>query len=234
MTPTYPIYEHFKSFQGEGVYMGQPSFFIRTMGCPVGCEWCDSAGTWKPEHAPKDLQRMTTAELVSLIEQSECRRVIVTGGEPAIHDWRPLLEASRAALPSVLFHMETSGAFQIKGEFDWITLSPKWKKTPIVETWNQASEIKIIVDKVGAVKEWLDFIADNFALPIHSNHPDLPIWLHPEWTQRANWEILEEIVTAIKTSDQNIYDLRAGYQLHKLFQADNLDPNARPVVPVYG
>src|SRR5690606_10755697 len=48
----YPVHEQFHTWQGEGVHMGRSAYFIRTFGCPVKCPWCDSAGTWHPDHIP--------------------------------------------------------------------------------------------------------------------------------------------------------------------------------------
>ncbi len=42
----------FETIQGEGVYTGVPSVFVRLQECPVGCAWCDTKQTWNAE--PKD------------------------------------------------------------------------------------------------------------------------------------------------------------------------------------
>lgn len=36
-----PVMEHFYTIQGEGMYTGVASYFIRLGGCDVGCHWCD-------------------------------------------------------------------------------------------------------------------------------------------------------------------------------------------------
>ncbi len=41
-----PIMEVFASFQGEGLYVGQPQVFLRLAGCPLRCRWCDTPGSW--------------------------------------------------------------------------------------------------------------------------------------------------------------------------------------------
>ena len=128
MLSTLPIHERFHSFQGEGCHAGRAAFFIRTYGCPVHCPWCDSAGTWHPDLKPDALNRMDVAALAEEAAAARPAFVVVTGGEPAIHDLAPLTDALRAAgLP---VHLETSGAFPVRGHFDWITLSPKRWKLP--------------------------------------------------------------------------------------------------------
>ncbi len=57
-----------------------------------------------------------------------------------------------------------------------------------------------------------------------------PVWLHPEWSQRENPELLRAIVETVKTTPNT----RAGYQLHKMFGADFQDKGTRPNVPLGG
>ena len=49
----FPVMEYFYSIQGEGVYTGQPAFFIRLGGCDVGCVWCDVKDSWDSDKHPK-------------------------------------------------------------------------------------------------------------------------------------------------------------------------------------
>ena len=63
MQEGYPVYERFHSWQGEGTHLGKSAFFIRLHGCPVHCPWCDSAGTWHPDHKPENVERMNPDDL---------------------------------------------------------------------------------------------------------------------------------------------------------------------------
>ena len=58
-----PVYERFHSWQGEGAHLGKSAFFIRLHGCPIHCSWCDSAGTWHPDHRPESVDHMDPQEL---------------------------------------------------------------------------------------------------------------------------------------------------------------------------
>ena len=73
--------------------MGKSAYFIRTYGCPVKCPWCDSAGTWHPEYTPGNIEKAEIEELISFIRSSGCDFVVLTGGEPTIHDLTPLTTA---------------------------------------------------------------------------------------------------------------------------------------------
>ena len=111
--------EYFYSIQGEGVFVGQPSFFIRMGGCDVGCVWCDVKDSWDADKHPK-------ISIDSLLEEAikyPSRLVIITGGEPAMYDLTELTKKFKEAGYRV--HIETSGAYPLVGEFDWITFSPK-------------------------------------------------------------------------------------------------------------
>ena len=232
MSATLPIHEMFMTFQGEGVHMGKPAFFLRTFGCPVKCPWCDSAGTWHPDYIPKDIMRATTAQLLNQIMTSRgaAQIVVITGGEPAIHDLTELTQKLNAA--NFATHLETSGAFPIKGDFNWITLSPKRWKTPLAENVTKAHEFKIIVGEMAAqdIDYYLHLLIQLGLRGISSGRR--PIWLHPEWSQHKNPYVLKAIGEAVKHS--RVDDLRAGWQLHKLYAVDAQDPRSRPIVPLGG
>ena len=79
---TYPIVEIFHSVQGEGYHTGTPSIFIRFGGCNLQCSWCDTDfSKW---------DRISITEIMTILEQWTTRRIIYTGGEPAMQKLRPL------------------------------------------------------------------------------------------------------------------------------------------------
>ena len=199
-----PIYETFFSWQGEGVHFGRSAYFIRTFGCPVKCEWCDSAGTWHPDYVPNDIEKVSEQDLVSSAKKTKCDFVVITGGEPTILNLQELTSLlKKENIPS---HLETSGGFKIKGDFDWITLSPKREKLPLEENLGLADELKIIVDCEGALREWHQYL-----MPMTLN---APVWLNIEWSQRTNQNLKEQITSFVK---EHGFPFRVGYQFHKLF-----------------
>lgn len=218
----YPLHEVFHSFQGEGAHMGANAFFVRLFGCPVKCPWCDSAGTWHKDYKPEEILLWEAQALADAAAASEASFAVITGGEPTIHDLAPLCDALHAR--GLAVHLETAGAFPIKGEFDWITLSPKKWRPPIQANLMLAQEIKIIVEEPADLGLYtkmikMDFIAHDF------------VWLHPEWSKRNNPVILKAISEAVKRSKNR---LRAGYQLHKLYAADSLDARTQKLAPLGG
>jgi len=210
-----PVYERFHSWQGEGVHLGKSAFFIRLHGCPVHCPWCDSAGTWHPDHLPEKIDRIEPDELADEAFSSGCEIVVITGGEPAIHNLHDLAYQLRNR--NLPVHLETCGAYSIHGEMDWITLSPKWNALPLEECLDQADEFKLIIEETGSMEKWTD------ALPLHSHGS--PVWLHPEWSKARAPDILRSINNWVK---EHGAPYRAGYQLHKLYKTDEEDERSRP------
>lgn len=211
-----PVYERFYSWQGEGIHTGKSAFFIRLHGCPVHCPWCDSAGTWHPEYKPSQVDQFSPLELAEEAFSSGCEIVVITGGEPCIHNLHDLVYELRIRnLPS---HLETCGAYPIKGEMDWITLSPKILSLPTHENLTLADEFKIIVEDDSSIQKWADQIDFNIF--------GIPTWLHPEWSRSKDESVLSSITSWVKEKGA---PFRAGFQIHKLFQADERDNRSKPI-----
>lgn len=138
-TTTYPIVETFHSVQGEGCWTGVNAFFIRLGGCDVHCPWCDTKHSWNPKCHPQQ----STAELAIAAKAANPAFVVITGGEPLMHDLFPLTTALKNA--GLQVHLETSGAHPFTGDFDWITFSPKQFKAPHGSIYSQVSELKVVV-----------------------------------------------------------------------------------------
>lgn len=217
---TLPIYETFYAFQGEGTHIGRAAFFIRTIGCPVQCSWCDSPGTWHKDHLPEKIVRIPVNELAQMARVCGAPFAVITGGEPAVFDLTPLTQALHAE--GLQTHIETCGAYTLRGDFDWITVSPKWNMPPLAENIQRANEIKIIVENESGINEWWNEIG-GYCTPnaMRDSVPD--IWLQPEANQ-LNPDMLDAITHAVKAHPRRY---RAGVQLHKVYNCDMLDPNSK-------
>lgn len=198
----YPVFERFHSFQGEGEFLGRSAYFIRLFGCPIHCPWCDSSGTWDASQRA-DVEHTDAGTLADAAAATKPDCVVITGGEPTIHDLNPLCDALHAR--GLRVHLETCGAFPIRGNLDWITLSPKRQRLPLDENWARAQEIKLIIDTPQALEEWAEKLGKNTASSV---------WLHPEWSRARDPEILNRIAAWICKHGA---PYRAGWQLHKLF-----------------
>jgi organic radical activating enzyme len=217
---TYPVNETFLSWQGEGVHLGRKAFFIRLQGCPVRCAWCDAASTWHPAHVPKDVRKASAEELAAEAAASRPEFVVLTGGEPCIHDLGPLVAAlSSKGLPA---HLETCGAFPLVPGLAWVTVSPKWAKPPAAEALAAADELKVIVEEPESIGKW-EAALGGWSCPV--------VWLHPEWSRRGDSAVLGAITDTVKARGA---PFRAGWQVHKPYAADSLDPRSRPPAPLGG
>jgi 7-carboxy-7-deazaguanine synthase len=166
----YPVMEHFYTLQGEGFYSGQAAYFIRLGGCDVGCVWCDVKESWDADaHA-----KMSVKTMKELVELHPGKIVVVTGGEPSMHDLLPITNVLQTA--GMRTHIETSASSPLTGNWDWVTLSPKKFKAPLPENMHLADELKIIVFNKS------DFAwAEEFAAQVK---PECKLYLQPEWDKR--------------------------------------------------
>lgn len=164
---TYPIVEMFHSVQGEGVWCGVSAFFIRLGGCDVGCPWCDTKVSWNPKRHPQQ----SVAAIADLVAQAQPRIVVITGGEPLMHDLQPLTKVLRPL--GIPLHLETSGAHPLSGEFDWITLSPKTFKAPHPGIYPQVHELKVVIDHSQDL-DWAEREGSKLS-------PTIPKYLQPQW-----------------------------------------------------
>ena len=196
----FPVMEYFHSIQGEGVYVGQPSFFIRLGGCDVGCVWCDVKDSWDADKHPK----LSVDFLLDEASKHPTKLLIITGGEPAMYDLTKLTNKFKEA--GYRIHIETSGAYPLIGEFDWITFSPKKFKAPLKEVAKVADELKIVVFN----KSDLQWAEDHQKLV----SSDCKLFLQPEWDKR---EIAEKIVFDYTLSHPNWF---VSLQTHKYLGVD--------------
>ena len=115
-----PINEMFYSLQGEGTLAGIPSVFVRTSGCNLRCWFCDSYHTsWEPTHGWVGVE-----DLVEEVQSHDAEHVVVTGGEPLIHDE---IEALLGRLGDEGYHVtvETNGTIHRDTHIDLASISPK-------------------------------------------------------------------------------------------------------------
>lgn len=176
----YPIMEHFFTIQGEGVHTGRAAYFIRTAGCDVQCWWCDVKDSWKEEGQP----RLKVRELVEEVRKSGTKIVVITGGEPLLHDLLPLTTALKHL--GVQTHIETSGSSPLSGKLDWITLSPKRFKKPTEEIFSYVDELKVVV----LTNKDLEWAEENAT----KSPPNTLLLLQPEWDTPKSIPLIVEYV----------------------------------------
>ncbi len=164
-----PIMEHFYTIQGEGRHTGTAAYFIRIGGCDVGCHWCDVKESWDP-----NLHPVSSAEEIACLAASHSKTIVLTGGEPLMWNLNPITRQLKDL--GCTIHIETSGAYPLSGEIDWICLSPKKTSLPVQEVYDRAHELKVIVFNQH------DFLfAEEQA---EKTNDKAVLYLQPEWSNR--------------------------------------------------
>ena len=166
-----PLMEAFYTLQGEGYHKGSAAYFVRIGGCDVGCHWCDVKESWDAEKHPP-----TAIETIVAEAQKHSDTIVVTGGEPLMWDMGPLTSALKKA--GLQTHLETSGAYPLTGDWDWVCLSPKKRMLPLQEVYTQADELKVIVYN----QSDFDFAEEQAAKVGDS----CKLFLQPEWSRRES------------------------------------------------
>lgn len=190
-----PVMEDFYTIQGEGFYQGHAAYFIRLGGCDVGCVWCDVKESWNVDAHPK----VKVNDLVKKAKSSGGEIVVITGGEPAMHNLELLTdELQKVGLKT---NIETSGAYLLTGNWDWVCLSPKKFKAPHPSVFDKADELKIIVYN-NSDFDW----AEEHAAKVRDT---TELFLQPEWSKEK--EMIPIIINYVKANPK----WKVSLQIHK-------------------
>ncbi|MFM7078412.1 MAG: 7-carboxy-7-deazaguanine synthase QueE [Bacteroidota bacterium] len=190
-----PVMESFYTVQGEGAHTGKAAYFIRLAGCDVGCTWCDVKESW----AVQNDQWMEIDTIVSDTIKYPSNLVVITGGEPCMYNLVRLLDNLKTHGRKV--HLETSGAYPLQGEVDWICVSPKKFKPALPEMIQMADELKFVINHPSDLK-W----AEDLSL---TAKPSCQFYLQPEFG-KSN-KMMGLIVDYVKSNPQ----WRISLQTHK-------------------
>lgn len=192
---TLPVMEDFYTIQGEGFYQGHAAYFIRLGGCDVGCVWCDVKESWDVDAHPK----VEVKDIVKKAKSSGSEIAVITGGEPAMHNLALLTDELRMA--GLKTNIETSGAYPLTGNWDWVCLSPKKFKAPHPSVFGKADELKIIVYN----KSDFDW-AEEHAVKVSDT---TELFLQPEWSKEK--EMIPLIIDYVKANPK----WKVSLQIHK-------------------
>ncbi len=164
-----PVMEEFYTLQGEGYNMGKAAYFIRVGGCDVGCSWCDSKESWNEKMFPP-------VEIEKIVENAisaNANTVVITGGEPSLYPLDKLTNLLQEK--GITTMVETSGAHDLSGHWDWICLSPKKFSPPRSSVYPKADELKVII-KYEADLKWAEMNAELVS-------EKTMLFLQPEWSK---------------------------------------------------
>ncbi len=209
------ITEIYHSIQGESRYAGLPCVFVRTTGCNLRCNWCDT------EYAFDGGEEMTVREIVERVEGFDCMLVEITGGEPLLQKETPalaesLLDHGRTVL------VETSGErdisvldaravriMDIKCPGSGESERNRWQN--IAHLTNRDEVKFVIADR--ADYDWAVRVVHEHDLPARTNVIFSPVFGGVELRDLASWILRDAL------------DVRFQLQLHKFIWA----PDAKGV-----
>jgi 7-carboxy-7-deazaguanine synthase len=136
----------FYTVQGEGPLAGVPSLFVRLDTCNLKCKWgdtiCDAHYTsWTPSGPTIPLDEFDAMVLKEL-DRTQCRHMVITGGEPAMQPGVVRLLAKRMAQRGGHSTIETNGTRFIEDHYlSMICLSPKLRgSTPVGTQFEKVHE----------------------------------------------------------------------------------------------
>lgn len=172
------------TIQGEGALIGEPTVFVRAGGCDYRCSWCDSL------HAVDSAHRHSWAAMETEAVWQEVRRlsgdqpltVSLSGGNPAIQDFGPLIARGKAA--GYRFACETQGSIPRPwfSDLETLVLSPKPPSSGEEMDWGAFTACRKI--GAGARQQVMKIVifdeADYlWAQEVHRRHSDLTLYLQP-------------------------------------------------------
>lgn len=192
--------EIFHSVQGEGARAGIPHVFIRFGKCNLACEWCDTDFETYDE--------MSVKQIVDIVKEFNCNKVIYTGGEPMLNDLWPISRELKKL--GIELSCESNGTIEIPdGLLDWICISPKDQEYPGVKIRQRSGdELKVVY--VGQDLTMYDELKQGF-----DNLFLQPCYIESEsveWNGK-NFSLTEDVVKANS-------EWRLSLQTHKWMQID--------------
>ena len=180
MSAIYPIVEIFHSVQGEGFHAGLPHVFVRFGNCNLRCEWCDT-----------DFLTYEERDIESIVEEVlsfECKRVIFTGGEPAMQNLA--LIGSKLKEHGINLSIETNGTIPIDPIIDWICVSPKDQLYPNAKIKQRSgNELKVVY--CGQSLDMYDDLKEGF-----THHFIQPCYIDTDTVEEngKSFQVVEKLV----------------------------------------
>ncbi len=171
------------TIQGEGSVIGVPTVFVRAGGCDYRCSWCDSLHAVDQAHR-HEWHPMTPDEIMAQVADLSggCPLTVsLSGGNPAIQDFAPLIRLGRAR--GYDFVMETQGSIARDwfADLSTLILSPKPPSSGEVVDWAAFDDC---IARAGQTDKALKIVifdeADYlWAREVAERFPRLPLYLQP-------------------------------------------------------
>ncbi|AAU28110.1 TPA: 7-carboxy-7-deazaguanine synthase QueE [Legionella pneumophila] len=204
------ITEIFHSLQGESVTVGLPTVFVRLTGCPLRCQYCDTA------YAFSGGEVVEIDDILNKVASYQCQHVCVTGGEPLAQPGCILL-LSKLCDAGYSVSLETSGARDIASVDQRVMIVMDLKTPDSREAdKNLLSNLSFLkpTDQIKFVLcsrtdyEWACSMLSEYQLAERVQLLFSPSWNQLNPTNLANWIIQDKL------------PVRFQLQLHKILWND--------------
>lgn len=186
------VNEIFYSLQGEGVFTGTASVFVRLSGCNLQCAFCDT------EHVT--FRELSLEQILAEIAEFPTRHLIFTGGEPALQLTDEVVHFFHRH--GYIIHIETNGTRPLPSGIDWVTCSPKFEFCSHADIrLSHIDELKVVFNGTNDMDHYSTVQAGHYLLqPCDVGHA------------QRNAQILEQAIQYILQHPQ----WRLSLQTHKL------------------
>jgi 7-carboxy-7-deazaguanine synthase len=204
------VTEIFHSLQGESVTVGLPTVFVRLTGCPLRCQYCDTAYAF----SGGEVQEMDG--ILDTVASYQCQYVCVTGGEPLAQPSCIQL-LTRLCDAGYFVSIETSGARDISNIDKRVMIVMDFKTPDSLESdKNLLSNLDYLKfeDQIKFVLcsrndyEWACGIINEYRLSERVQLLFSPSWNQLNSTELANWIVEDKL------------PVRFQLQLHKILWND--------------
>lgn len=171
------------TIQGEGALIGMPTLFVRAGGCDYRCSWCDSlhAVESRHRHGWRDMTAEAVMGRLAELSGGAPMMVSLSGGNPAIQDFGPLIALGRRRGYSFACETQGSVARDWFADLDMLVLSPKPPSSGQAVDWaafdaclacagDAPVSLKIVIFDEGDLA---------WARGAAARYPGLPLYLQP-------------------------------------------------------
>jgi len=214
------VVEIFDSIQGDGTFIGTPATFIRLYGCNLRFVWCDTKYAMED-----DWTDMNAEEIADRVTKFH---VVITGGEPLIHD---LSELIRKLVVDHFIQIETNctiNPFEASDflerlayrNVDWWTVSPKlqsshqWYNKDTLLEFNTLKNVEFKF----VIKDRKDFVQ---AMSLTKDYGLKNVVLQPCYTGEDPLKLLKTLISWVhEWSVEDLLEVRVLPQLHRILWGD--------------
>lgn len=215
------ISEIFGSIEGEGIRTGCLATFVRTFGCNLRCNYCDSlyaVDRTTDLFGNQNFKTMAVQEIINECKHLGSKRITFTGGEPLLQkDAYELID--KLLEEDFEVNIETNGAIPIDNfiyfknrDLSKLIITMDWKSP------YSGMRDKMINDNLKALRsiDVLKFVVankgdlDDMKQTIQSNDLYCNIFVSPVFGQIEPFEIVDYL------KENNLQNVRIQLQIHKL------------------